>query len=238
MSDNTQKDNKKNVINNIYKYDSGGPDNLPRVEDSNEKLLSDPESLYQYFFAAAQEIIKRENITYNGFSDPKKTGAVLSYNQFRYILTRLNDLYITPNPDLVKSKGVINTYTWDFNKLEKLYNVYVRLCKYYNYNCTVFPFIEDFLHIDEKKFTDGLTAGKSVLLKSVWKKARAGLFSDMENSTIPLHKLAIANSVYKLPEVEKPTQETTPAAMLPDLSGYISQLETPKSGIDPENETI
>jgi len=238
MSDNTQKDNEKNIIKDIYKYDSSSPDDLPRVEDSNEKLLNDPESLYQYFFAAAQEIIKRENITYNGFNDPKKTGAILSYNQFRYILTRINDLYIANNPDLVKSKGVINTYTWDFTKIEKLYDVYLRLCKYYNYNCTVSPFVADFLNMDEQKFADGLTAGKSEKLKRIWKNARAGLFSDMENSTIPLHRLAIANSVYKLPEMEKPTQETTPAAMLPDLSGYISQLETPKSGIDPGNETI
>ncbi len=202
------------------------------IINSNKNILENIENYLQYIRENIKQIIIDDQLKYSDPMDKKKIYPDFSYTQFLYLLSRLYDRVFSVNVELLCKPPYYNNYNkplYDIQKVELCYNVYVKLCLYYGYNCTIEPFYT-MTGIGENTLREWLSCGYSDLFSNMLKNAKNNTIARFENSRNPLLSLASANYKYN---IDKPLQEHTAAAavdVLPDLlalSQDQKQLENP-----------
>ena len=222
-----------------YKTDNKDQDKNPEtitgtVENSNINILNNIDNYLQYLRDNIKQIIIDDELKYSDPMEKKKIYPDFTYTQFCYLLGRLFDRVFSINTELlyINYNDKYNK-VYDIPKVELCYRVYVKLCQYYGYICSIEQF-ETMTGIDFNTIQDWLSSGRSNLYSTMLKNAKNSVVSSFENSKLPLLRLASANYKY---QIDKPMTDRTAAAavdVLPDLlqlSDTKKQVtEDPKQG--------
>ena len=187
------------------------------VVDSNENILNSEQNYFMYILDNIKQIIRDYGLKYSETVDSRKSHPDFTYNQFLFLLAELQTRVFAVNTDLL-SDGYINIYTPRYNvqKVEKAYNIYNKLCKYYGFNCTDTPFYE-MTGLNEPILQEWLSCGRSQLLKKIKENAKNNVLSEFENGKIPILKLASANYKHGLTTPLQERETDSIADSLPDL---------------------
>lgn len=189
--------------------------------DDIEKILTDQEYYFQYIKQLVNDIITSENLTYKGTNDPNRIGAIFTYNQFLYILERVKNLFYIPNKKRVLMRQDAPNY-FDFEKVLKAWDVYVKISYFYGYNCVLETFLNNFLGAPDRLLLDAMQTQYGKEVRQMVKKVRDGLFANMENDNNAIIKLAIANNKYKLESYNENIEPgRAVVAELPDLKKFM-----------------
>lgn len=189
------------------------------IENSNDYILSNIGAYLEYIRENIKQIIINDGLKYSDPKDKKKEYPDFTYTQFLYLLSRLYDNVYSVNLELLHDPAYYNYNNkkpYNIDKVKKAYDVYLRLCNYYGFNCTPEPFLK-MIGMGINTLKEWLSSGRSDLLKIMQENAKNDTISRFENSTTPLLNLAAGNYKYKLNEAQT---DNTPAgiiATLPDL---------------------
>ena len=189
------------------------------VENSNINILNNIDNYLQYIRDEIKKIIIDDGLKYSDPMDKKKIYPAFSYTQFLYLLSRLYDRVFSVNLELLCDYNYINninTHNYNVDKVRLCYEVYLRLCQYYGYNCTMEPFYT-MSGIDEGTLKEWLSCGKTDLFNIMLKNAKNATIARFENSRNPLLSLASANYKYNINTPSNDRQEAAAVDVLPDL---------------------
>lgn len=201
------------------------------VENSNEYILNNIAAYLEFLRAEIKQIILDDNLKYSDPMEKKKIYPDFTYTQFLYLLSRLYDRVYSVNLELLCKPCIYNNYNkpfYDPDKVKTAYDVYLRLCNYYGYNCSTDPFYK-MVGIEEHTIREWLSSGYSPLYKIMQENAKNDTVSRFENSPVPILRLAAGNYKYNL---DKPVQEHTAQGViesLPDLLALTDTQEKPQN---------
>lgn len=195
---------------------------IPKIENTTQNLLNNEQYYFSFILETIQQIIKDYGLKYSGIVDSRKMHPDFTYNQFLFLLAEIKTRVYDVDISLLFYD---DKKRYDISRVEKAYNIYNKLCKYYGFNCTEFPFY-DMIGIDKNILMDWLSSGKSMLLKIIKENATKGVLSEFENSQAPILKLAVANHSHGLAQQNTEHTETPTIEQLPDLLS-ISQSKKP-----------
>ena len=149
--------------------------------------------------------------------EKKKIYPDFTYTQYLYLLSRLFDRVFSVNTDLlyIYYKDKYNKQ-YDIPKVELCYSVYVKLCLYYGYNCTMDPFFI-MTGLDKNTLHEWLTSGRSRLQLTMLENAKNNTLARFENSRNPILSIAAANYKYQLQTPEQAREAVVAVDVLPDL---------------------
>ena len=207
-----------------------GDDIVSVVEDDTDChiLLADSSRYLAYIRQEIRQILIDDDLHYSEPMDKKKVYPAFTYIQFQYILGRVYDRVYSVRYELLCKDGYIpckalpygsdyKLYDYDVKKVEKAYNVYLKLCQYYGYICSIEPF-SLMVGIDDTVFKEWLSQGRTDLINTMLKNARNATISSFDNSNVPILKLASANYRYKLnSEASEDQEQAMITDHLPDL---------------------
>jgi len=189
------------------------------VENSNDNILNNIDIYLSYIRETIKQIIIDDDLKYSDPMDKKKVYPAFTYTQFLYLLSRLYDRVYSVNLELLCKPCIYNNYNkpfYDPIKVKKAYDVYLRLCNYYGYNCSIDPFCK-MVGIEEHTLREWLSSGYSPLFKIMRENAKKDTVARFENSTVPLLNLAAANYKYNINQHETTREGAPVLEVLPDL---------------------
>ena len=195
-------------------------------EDANLDLILNNIGAYLEFLRAEiKQIIIDDNLKYSDPMEKKKIYPDFTYTQFLYLLSRLYDRVYSVNLELLCKPCIYNNYNkpfYDPVKVQKAYDVYLRLCNYYGYNCSIDPFYK-MVGIEEHTIREWLSSGYSPLYKIMQENAKKDTVARFENSPVPILRLAAGNYKYKLNEAQT---DHTPAGIIDTLPDLLALTDT------------
>lgn len=199
---------------------------IPKIENTTQNLLNNEQYYFSFILETIQQIIKDYGLKYSGIVDSRKEHPDFTYNQFLFLLAEIKTRVYDTDLELLHD-NYINKYNPNYSipKVEKAYNIYNKLCKYYGFNCTESPFL-DMIGLDDMTIKNWLNSGRSDLLKRLKENATKGVLSQFENSQVPLLQLAVANHKRGLSQTLTEHDEHNTIKQLPDLLG-LSQDKKP-----------
>lgn len=206
------------------------------IENSNDYILNNIGAYLEYIRENIKQIIINDGLKYSDPKDKKKEYPDFTYTQFLYLLSRLYDNVYSVNLELLHDPAYYNYNNnkkpYNIDKVKKAYDVYLRLCNYYGFNCTPEPFLK-MIGMGINTLKEWLSSGRSDLLKIMQENAKNDTISRFENSTTPLLNLAAGNYKYKLNEAQT---DNTPAGIIATLPDLLSLPDAQKALIDKKPE--